>query len=334
MAEEEEILWEYDKVEIGQASPPFTIEVTEELIARYVAAVRNPNPAYQVSAGHSAEGGGTLAMPTMIIRVAPGSRTDIAANNGFVALESARDNPRQTPFAKCEVRWFAPLRAGDTITSFAHVVDKYERRGNKFVTYRTEATNQRGVKVAEHDYTTIFEYAKGQHTREESAGVAGQAVGATSTEGSHKAVNTEPLTFNSIDVGDELPPFTIGETQETINASGINIKQREPRPNLHTDEEFAKRSLFGGTANSGATTMAYVTQMLEARFPASAFYNGGRLLHKAIRPFRPGDIVTFTGRLTGKREEDSRKIVDCEVKAHNQLGQLIGVSEATLILDE
>ncbi len=334
MAEQKEILWEFDKVEIGQNSPPFTIEVTEELIARYVAAVRNPNPAYQVSEGQSAEGGGMLAMPTMIIRVAPGSRADIAANSGFVALELAKDNPRQTPFAKCEVRWFTPLRAGDTITSFAHVVDKYERRGNKFVTYRTEATNQRGEKMAEHDYTCIFGYAKGQHRREETGRTPGLTFDSTSPERSHKPVKTEPLTFNSIGVGQELPPFTIGETQETINASGLNIMDREPRPNLHTDEEFAKGSLFGGTANSGATTMAYVTQMLEARFPASAFYNGGRLLHKAIQPFRPGDTVTFAGKISSKREEKNRKVVECEVVGHNQLVQLMGVSEATLILDD
>ena len=90
----------------------------------------------------------------------------------------------------------------------------------------------------------------------------------------------------------------------------------------------------GGTANSGTATMAYVTQMLEARFPASAFYNGGRLLHKAIRPFRPGDTVTFSGTLTGKREENNRKIVDCDIQGHNKLGQLMGVSEATLVLSE
>lgn len=331
MTEPQEILWEYDKVEIGQASPAFTIEVTAELIGRYVNAVRNPNPVYQVSEGHS-PGNDLLAMPTMVIRIAPGSRTDIAANNGYVALEAAKENRRQTPFAKCEVRWFAPLTAGDIITSFAHVVDKYERRGNKFVTYRTEATNQHGLKIAEHDYTTIFEYAKGQHTREESAQPTAQTSGRNSPEENPRPVNTEPLDFKSFAVGTELPPFTIGETQETINASGINIMDRPPRPNLHTDEEFAKRSLFGGTANSGATTMSYVNQMLEARFPAGAFYNGGRLLHKAVRPFRPGDTVTFTGTVTNKREEDNRKMVECEVKGYNQLGQLMGISEATVIL--
>lgn len=158
MTDSEQKRWEYNAVEIGQAGPPMTIPVTGELIERYATAVRNPNPAYRSPSEEDA----TLAMPTMIFRTAPLRRQDIAANNGFVALERASENPRQTPFAKCEARWFAPVRAGDEITSHGRIIDKQERRGNKFVTFRVEAQNQRGEKVAEYDYTCIFEYAKGQ----------------------------------------------------------------------------------------------------------------------------------------------------------------------------
>ncbi len=168
MAQQQELRWEYDSVEVGQIRPPTTVEITDELIAEYAAAVRNDNPAYQISEGQTGSDLGMLAMPTMITRVAPLRRHHIAANNGFVALERASANPRQTPFAKCEVLWFAPLRAGDSITSFGRVIDKYERRGNKFVTFRIEANNQWAEKVAEYDYTCIFEYASGQKQRDES----------------------------------------------------------------------------------------------------------------------------------------------------------------------
>ena len=97
--------------------------------------------------------------------IAPLRRPDIAANNGFTALEKASENARQTPFSKCEVRWHAPIQSGDFITSFGHILNKEERRGNKFVTFRVEATNQNDEKVAEYDYTCFFEYAKGQNTR-------------------------------------------------------------------------------------------------------------------------------------------------------------------------
>ncbi len=156
--DEQERRWEYSVVEIGQASPEVQVEVTGELIAAYAGAVRNDNPAYSLDEGAVP----AHAMPSTIFRVAPLRRGDIAASSGFVAQEHAKENPFQTPFAKCEVRWFSPMCQGDTITSYGHVVDKYERRGNRFVTIRVEASNQSGVKVCEYDYTCIFEYAQGQ----------------------------------------------------------------------------------------------------------------------------------------------------------------------------
>ena len=149
------------------------------------------------------------------------------------------------------------------------------------------------------------------------------------------AVNTRSVTYDSIAVGDELPPFTIGETQETINGASLgSVEGEDMVPNIHTDPEFAKTGLFSGTVNGGVITMAYISQMLESWFPASALYDGGRMLFKAIDPFRPGDTVTFTGTITDKHLEDGRKIVDCEIKGINQLGKLMGVAEATLVLKQ
>jgi acyl dehydratase len=159
MTGETEKRWEWDVVEPGLPGEPYVTHVTPESIAAYARRVRNPNPAY-------VEGGpGGLAMPTGIFDIAPLRRNSVAKANGFTALEWVKENPRQTPFAKCTVSWFAPIRAGDTVTSTARVIEKYERRGNKFVTFHVEAVNQRNVKVAEYDYTCIFEYAKGQKTQ-------------------------------------------------------------------------------------------------------------------------------------------------------------------------
>jgi acyl dehydratase len=156
MTTEIEKRWEWEFVEPGPTGEPFVSEVTPETIAAYARRVRNPNPAY------TADSPGDLAMPTGIFNEAPLRRNSVATASGFVALEWVKENSRQTPFAKCEARWFAPIKAGDTIVSSARVLEKYERRGNKFVTFRVEAINQNAVKVAEYDYTCIFEYAKGQ----------------------------------------------------------------------------------------------------------------------------------------------------------------------------
>ena len=145
--------------------------------------------------------------------------------------------------------------------------------------------------------------------------------------------NYKAVQFDSIQVGDELPSFEIAESQETIDGAAFVIDGDQVMPrNVHTDPEFAAEGLFAGTVNAGITTMAYVNQMLEQRFPASSFYDGGGLVFKAIDPFRPGDTVSFTGKVVAKRVEDGNMIVECQVQGHNQLGKLMGVAEATLVL--
>jgi hypothetical protein len=147
---------------------------------------------------------------------------------------------------------------------------------------------------------------------------------------------TKNPSFESINVGDELPPFEIGETQETMDAPQVHtripeVKGMKPRKNLHNDADFAKKSLFGTTANAGVMTMAYVNQMIEACFPPEAFYNGGTLTYKGINPFRDGDEVVFTGEVTAKRVESGKNYVDFAIKGIDQSGRLVGVAEATVV---
>ena len=113
--------------------------------------------------------------------------------------------------------------------------------------------------------------------------------------------NYKAVQFDSIQVGDELPSFEIAESQETIDGAAFVTDGDQVMPrNVHTDPEFAAEGLFAGTVNAGITTMAYVNQMLEQRFPASSFYDGGGLVFKAIDPFRPGRYREFHGQ--GRRQ--------------------------------
>lgn len=152
---------------------------------------------------------------------------------------------------------------------------------------------------------------------------------------------TKNPSFESINVGDKLPAFEIGETQETMDAPQVHtrvpevkgMKPKEERKNLHNDPDFAKKSLFGTTANAGVMTMAYVNQMIEACFPAESFYNGGTLTYKGINPFRDGDVVVFTGEVVDKRTENGKNFVDFAIKGIDKTGRLVGVAEATLAPD-
>ena len=150
--------WEWEVVEEGARGDELTLPVTAESVSNYAVDARNPNKRYlEVKDGD-------LAMPTGIFRDAQLRRFAVAQAAGFTALELMEEDPRQTPFAKCTARWFAPIRVGDTLTNSPWVLEKYVRRGSKFVTFRVDIYNQNKVKVAEYDYTCIFEYSKGQNT--------------------------------------------------------------------------------------------------------------------------------------------------------------------------
>ncbi|MCH7737628.1 MAG: hypothetical protein IH872_09555 [Chloroflexi bacterium] len=319
MVGQQEKLWTFDMVEPGQVGNETLVEITAENIAEYARLALNYSPEYQP--GNS----GLLAMPTMVLNYAPLLREEIAEANGFVAFEVSKTARSQTPFAKCAVRWFLPVAAGDTITGRRRVLEKYERRGSKFVTFRVEAVNQRGELAAEYDYTCIFEYAKGQREV--------PAKGDESPEAAPQPVSHGPLDFDQASVGDALGELAITESQEIMNRKNdFRLAGRPNDSNIHTDEEFAKQNIFGSTTNSGPATMSYVDQLLGLSFPASRFYSGGSLLMRAITPFRGGDTVIFQGEITGKSEEGGKNLLECRVKGINQRGELVCLADAALIL--
>ena len=346
MVEQLERLWDYEAVQTGQQGHNTLATLTAENIAEYALASQNPDPRYQ-QAGATLKIDGRndsrtdnrlVAMPTMVLTYAPLMRESIAENWGFVALERSQHARRQTPFAKCEVRWFAPALEGDTITGTRRVLEKYERRGSRFVTFRVEASNQRAERVAEYDYTCIFYYAKGQREAPPDRGSAPpnpmeNGVAGQSKDGA--LPSCQLLSYDRVAVGDQLAALEITESTEVILRKDRLRLAGEPNPsNIHNDEEFARQNIFGGAVNAGPSTMSYVSQMLERSFPLSAFYGGGRLLMRAITPFRAGDTVTFAGEVADIREETGQKLVVCRVKGINQRAELVSLSDAWLVLDK
>jgi acyl dehydratase len=207
------------------------------------------------------------------------------------------------------------------------VLEKYERRGSKFVTFRVEAINQRREKAAEYDYTCIFEYAKGQRT----VPVKSDSSQFDSAPEISKAAHPGLLEFNAASIGDILAELAITESEEImIRKNDFRLAGRKNDSNIHTDEDFAKQNIFAGVTNSGPATMSYVDQNLEMSFPVSSFYSGGSLLMRAITPFRGGDTVTFQGEITGKSEEGGKKLLEVRVKGINQRGELVILSNAKL----
>ena len=345
MVTQREKLWDFDAVQPGQKGPVTEVHLTPELIAEYALSSQNPDPRFQQAGASPEYGGGIVAMPTMVLCYAPLMREDIAKASGFVAFEKSVTARRQTPFAKCEVSWSRPARPGDTITGTRRVLEKYERRGNRFVVFRVEATNQDRETVAEYDYTCIFDYAPGQKPAPgPDAGAAPRDDGTpqpatTPPSLESKSSGASLLTaFDAVSIGDKLASLSISESQEIINRKdAFRLAGGPPSGNIHTDEEFARQNIFNGIVASGPAAMSYVDQMLQRSFPLSAFHHGGRLLMRAIEPFRVGDTVTLQGEVMAKQpalpsEGQGGGMVECRIKGINQRGDLVNLSDASLFL--
>ena len=146
------------------------------------------------------------------------------------------------------------------------------------------------------------------------------------------ALKESEATWESIQVGDELPQVVKDETQETINEYWrLAQDRRESWKSLHTDEEYAKKTIFGATVNMGVATMGYFSELLQQAFPLTNIMGaGGHLEMKATNPIHTGDVVTLGGRVADKREEGDKQYLDVEYSAVNQLGITVAVGKATV----
>ena len=124
------------------------------------------------------------------------------------------------------------------------------------------------------------------------------------------------------DVGAELPPVVKEITQEKINhyarAGGDGNR-------LHTDPEFAARTMFGGTIAHGMLVLAYLSEMMTAAF-GRTWLSSGRLKVRFKAPARPGDTVSAVGRVA--RVEGDRTV--CAVECRNQRDEVLVSGEAEI----
>ena len=143
------------------------------------------------------------------------------------------------------------------------------------------------------------------------------------------------VSFESVQVGDDLPILVKHENQMTIDnyAKYASTAPKAGWSNLHTDKEYASQGIFGGTVNMGVATVAYVVELLEKAFSVrDVTAKGSTLRMRATEPFRDGDTVTFTGQVTGKQVLEGRNVVECEITGVNQREQIIARASASIVL--
>ena len=135
----------------------------------------------------------------------------------------------------------------------------------------------------------------------------------------------------SYEIGDELTPLVKEMTQEAINL--FEGSAGESGPSQFTDEETARETLgTEGTVASGRMSLSFAIEMLRRYFGSDVFNHTGTVDLRFPRPVRPGDTVTFTGKIIDLTREVNGSRVSVEIKSKNQRGDTTGVGNGSAVV--
>ena len=130
--------------------------------------------------------------------------------------------------------------------------------------------------------------------------------------------------FDSLKVGDSPAPLACGPVTRTdfVRYAGAS---HDFNPNHH-DEIYATKNGNKTVFGMGMLAGGYCARLLTDWLGNTAIR---RLRIRFASRFWPGDVLTCTARVTGKRHEGGRTLIECEFSAVNQSGEVIVRGDAT-----
>jgi acyl dehydratase len=135
----------------------------------------------------------------------------------------------------------------------------------------------------------------------------------------------------SYKVGDAIPPLTKHVTQEAINA--FEASGGATGPSQFTDLETARHTLgTGSTVASGRMSLSFAIELLRRYFGADLYNRRGMVDLRFLRPVRPGDAVTFSGKVTGLAREADGTRVSVDISATNQKGDTTAAGTGSCVV--
>ena len=134
---------------------------------------------------------------------------------------------------------------------------------------------------------------------------------------------SKELTYDDIEVGQELPDTTYEITPERVQ---WYLEEAEETNPFYSDPEFARRSGLGGPVAPPMVACMYaappeILAALGRKFPAHTIHASSE--YTFVRPARPGDVITTRARIRDKYLKKGRKYIVMEIKSFNQDGELI-----------
>ena len=139
--------------------------------------------------------------------------------------------------------------------------------------------------------------------------------------------------FNELKIGMSVDiSKTIIERDKMIDFA----KVYDPAP-IHTDEEYAKNSVFGGLIAPGVMSfMSVWAKYLEVDFFGKELLAGKSTKIEWLKPVFAGDVLTGKATVTNLTPRNGKNgIVEITIEAYNQNGELVltDVTEAIVKID-
>jgi len=147
----------------------------------------------------------------------------------------------------------------------------------------------------------------------------------------------EEKTWDEINVGDSAVfTKTVSESDDYLFA-GIT---GDFNP-MHVDEEYAKKTQFGGRICHGALSVGFISTVLGTKLPGPGCIYGGQTVRFKL-PIHHGDTISAHAEVLEKYTKKEGKlkflkikttvIIDNCTKDSNQNGQEATVGEATILM--
>ena len=297
--------WDYEAVEVGQRAQPIVTEVTPDSIVRHASTSRSTNPDHYSDAP-------PFAMPTQIFSLAPKNRAGRRREQRHDGHHLPRDPVRQVrgTLVRSHSGWETPSPASQRYWRSTSVAATSSSRsgwnptttGARSWPRSTIPPSSSSARATNLGRTPALRRARPDPDIEPSP------LRETSPDDA-----VETVTFETIEVGDAVHPFTIHSPLKT-EVDGVAVPEDEMSAQSSEASHEPGRFPWGAIHGvGGITIMGYLDAMLHRWAPGGTLYGGGRLLFKAIKNFRPGDTNTYRGTVTAKRERDGKRLVGIEI---------------------
>ena len=136
-------------------------------------------------------------------------------------------------------------------------------------------------------------------------------------------------TYDTVEVGDELPILVKWETGETIGAFAALVSAAPEQVEGQASEVEDDCIVLASQA-----LVAYTTELLEKGCPLSTITaQGSALSLRILEPVKPEDTISLSGRVAGKQREGDSGSVDCVIRIENQDNALVAEATARIVLE-